>query len=173
MNDEEHREKLIHILHMAYSGEKAAAFAYAGHWRAAWKREERTGIAKIEQEEWEHRAIVGQMLQELGAKPQALRELLMGTIGSVIFLACFISGWFFPMYFAGRLEHANVHEYLDAAKHAAALGLVQYESELIRLSEVEQTHEDYFMARVQGHRLTPIMKQVFKWGPKKQIMPSP
>ena len=89
----------------------------------------------------------------------------MGTIGSVIFLACFISGWFFPMYFAGRLEHSNVHEYLDAALHARELGLYEYESELIRLSAVEQTHEDYFKNKVRGHWLTPVMQQLFLWGP--------
>lgn len=169
MSVDDHRSELIRILQMAYSGEKAAAFAYAGHWRASWNRAEREGIAKIEQDEWDHRALVGQMLAELGDKPQNWRELMMGTIGSVIFLACFISGWFFPMYFAGRLEHANVHEYLDAATHARALGLTDYESELLRLSDVEQSHEDYFKERVRGHWLTPLMKQVFQWGPEKQV----
>ncbi|MBX9687014.1 MAG: hypothetical protein K2X27_09945 [Candidatus Obscuribacterales bacterium] len=165
----QHRAKLIHILQMAYSGEKAAAFAYAGHWRAAWKKEERIGIAKIEQDEWDHRAIIGKMLKEMGAAPSAWRDLMMGTIGSVIFLACFISGWFFPMYFAGRLEHANVHEYLDAAEHAGALGLFEYEKELLRLSDVELEHESYFKERVRGHWLTPLMKQIFDWGPEPQI----
>lgn len=164
-----HRQQLILILQMAYSGEKAAALAYAGHWRSVSDPAEKLSIARIEQDEWEHRTIVGQMLAELNDKPQAWRELLMGTIGAVIFLACFISGWFFPMYFAGRLEHANVHEYSDAAKHARALALSSYEDELLRLSAVEQTHEDYFKQRVRGHWLTPSMQQLFGWGPEKLI----
>ncbi len=169
MKETDHKVALIQILQMAYSGEKAAAFAYAGHWRAVWRDEEKKSIAKIEQDEWEHRALVGKMLHELDSGPQGWRDFMMGTIGSVIFLACFASGWYFPMYFAGRLEHANVHEYLDAAKHAEALGLTGYASDLLRLADVELSHEDYFKERVRGHWLTPLMKVLFAWGPEALI----
>ncbi len=172
MNAQTNRKQLIHILQMAYSGEKAAALAYAGHWRAVRKAEERKAIWQIEQDEWEHRALILPMLHALGAKPQAWREIMMGTIGSVIFLACFISGWFFPMYFAGRLEHANVHEYVDAAEMAKAIQHSDYEAILLKLSLVEQSHEDYFKERVTGHCLTPLMKQLFHWGPESQIVTS-
>lgn len=168
MEIEQDRKQLIQILQMAYSGELAAALAYAGHWRSVWKPDERQAIAKIEREEWQHRAIIGKMLQEMNAKPQTWRDYMMGTIGSVIFLACFISGWYFPMYFAGRLENANVDEYLDAAQHAAALGRTDYERILCRLSDVELEHENYFKAMVKAHWLTPLMKLVFKWGPAEQ-----
>ena len=120
MKNSAHRQELIHILQMAYSGEKAAALAYAGHWRSARNLEERSSIEQIERDEWEHRKIVGQMLQELDARPQFWRELLMGTIGGTVMVACFISGWFFPMYFAGLLENQNVDEYSRAAMHAGA-----------------------------------------------------
>jgi hypothetical protein len=40
------RSKLVHLLQMAYSGEKAAAYAYAGHWRSVRKPAERTMIRK-------------------------------------------------------------------------------------------------------------------------------
>jgi demethoxyubiquinone hydroxylase (CLK1/Coq7/Cat5 family) len=59
MNTLGHREMLIHILRMAYSGEKAAGYAYSGHWRSVKDPTERRQIRKIENEEWEHRAIVG------------------------------------------------------------------------------------------------------------------
>lgn len=172
MNSTEPRAKLIRILQMAYSGEKAAALAYAGHWRSVRNSEERRDIARIEEEEWDHRAEVGRMLKELGSAPQAWRDLMMGTIGSIIFLACFVSGWFFPMYFAGRLEHANVHEYLDSAKLAAELGLSNLEIELLHFADVEQSHEDYFANRVRGHCLTPIMKRLFNWGPEPTLQVS-
>lgn len=159
-----HREQLIHILQMAYSGEKAAALAYAGHWRASFSKEERDSIARIEQEEWIHRAQVLQMLRELGSGPIVWREIMMGTIGSVIFFACFISGWYFPMYFAGLLEHSNVHEYLDAAELAAAIGHLDFEKELLHLADVETTHEDYFKQKVYGKCLTPMMAKFFSWG---------
>ena len=169
---EQHRKELIKILQMAYSGERAAALAYAGHWRSVRNTDERKAIAQIESDEWEHRRLVALMLEKLGAGPQSWRDLLMGSIGSLIFIACFLSGWFLPMYFAGLLEHSNVHEYADAAEHARALGLLEIERELVRLSVVEKAHEDYFIERVSGHCLTPIMMRLFGWGPLKQLKDS-
>jgi len=32
-NSNYHKKALIHVLHMAYSGEKAAGYAYNAHWR--------------------------------------------------------------------------------------------------------------------------------------------
>lgn len=166
MDKIKHRKELTSILKMAYSGEKAAALAYAGHWRSLSKAREKVDIAKIEKDEWEHRAIVGEMLKQLDEYPSTFREVLMGCIGCIVFVACFISGWFFPMYFAGRLEHSNVHEYIDAAEHASALGLHQWTAELMRLSNVELQHEEFFKNIIVGHWLTPMMKAIFGWGPK-------
>ncbi len=164
MKDLNHREQLIHILQMAYSGEKAAALAYAGHWRASFCKEERESIAQIEQEEWIHRAAVLRMLEQLDAKPQGCRDLMMGTMGSIIMMACFISGWYFPMYFAGLLEHSNVHEYLDAARCAAAIGRFDFEQELLQLADVELRHEEYFRQKVCDRNLTYWMHKIFAWG---------
>lgn len=164
MHVQEHKKQLVHILQMAYSGEKAAALAYAGHWRAVQNPDERESIARIEREEWEHRAIVGGMLQELSAKPILWRELVFSTIGTVIFVACFFCGWYLPMYFAGLLEHDNVNEYSDAAIHAAALGFAETEAILLQLADVEKVHEDYFNERTRGHYLTPMMARIFGWG---------
>ena len=65
-----HRQHLIKILQLAYSGEKAAAFAYRGHWKASKDSAERHRIADIEEEEWVHRQKVGEILQALDAKPR-------------------------------------------------------------------------------------------------------
>jgi len=159
---------LIHTLHMAYSGEKAAGYAYNAHWRSvkdAWQRQR---IQQIENEEWAHRAIVGEMLKHLGARPQWLRELMMAAIGRIVGFACYIIGWFLPMYFAGRLESANIREYEVAAFHARQLGLLAFESELMRLSLVEREHELFFLDMVRGHRLLPLLRTIFRWGSSPQ-----
>lgn len=164
MKNDQHRQELIHILQMAYSGEKAAALAYAGHWRSAHNLEERCSIAQIERDEWEHRQIVGQMLKELGASPQLWRELVMSTIGGTVLIACFLSGWFFPMYFAGLLENQNVDEYSRAATHAKSSGEEKYVEQLKVLSAVEQLHEEYFRNKVLAHNWTDLLALFFKWG---------
>src|SRR5579883_2329748 len=136
---------------MAYSGEKAAGYAYNAHWRSIKNAAQRAQIQKIEQEEWDHRAIVGEMLKFLEAKPQLWRELMMATIGRTVGFCCYFIGWFLPMYFAGRLESANWQEYEYAAFHANQLGLFDFERELIRLSKVEREHELFFLQMVTNH----------------------
>jgi demethoxyubiquinone hydroxylase (CLK1/Coq7/Cat5 family) len=150
---------------MAYSGERGAGLAYNGHWKSLKRSDERASIRKIEREEWEHREIVGAMLKELDSEPAALRDWCMGIIGRTIGFSCYLIGWFLPMYFAGRLEHANVAEYDVAAGHAAQLGLNDFAAELSRLSEVEHQHEEFFLNTISGHKLVPLMKTVFGWGP--------
>ncbi|HNN63070.1 MAG TPA: ferritin-like domain-containing protein, partial [Candidatus Obscuribacter sp.] len=76
-----HRRGLVRLLQLAYSGEKAAALAYAGHWRSLPQGTARDTIVRIEKEEVEHRQTVGTMLNKLGEKPAFWREVLMGTIG--------------------------------------------------------------------------------------------
>lgn len=158
------RENLIRILQNAHAGELAAAFAYRGHWKSLKKAAaEREGIKKIEREEWEHRANVARWLEKLEAKPRPLREKVFWTIGKSIGLACFVSGWFFPMYFAGRLESGNVQEYVDAAEYAKELGMPECFEEMMEMSLAEGEHEDFFRAVVAKHRLLPITKRFFRW----------
>ncbi len=149
---------------MAYSGELAAGIAYAGHWRSLRNEQQRTDIKKIENDEWTHRKLVGRMLEQLDAKPQPWREAMMTTIGCSVFIACFIGGWFLPMYFAGRLESANTAEYEHAALHAGELGFTEMKATLLELAEVELTHEQFFKDIVQGHALLPLMIKMFEWG---------
>lgn len=159
-----HRKQLIHILQMAYSGELAAGIAYAGHWRSLRDIEQRKSVQNIEQDEWRHRKIVGDMLLTLEARPQFWRECMMFCIGSSVYTACFLIGWFFPMYFAGRLESANTKEYDCAAYHAECLGLANFQTVLLELSEVELEHETFFKTIVQTHAWLSMTANLFGWG---------
>ncbi|HEX9962592.1 MAG TPA: ferritin-like domain-containing protein [Pyrinomonadaceae bacterium] len=161
MNDS--RQNLIRILQNAYSGELAAAYAYRGHWKSLKESNEKTHIKKIEAEEWAHRASVGRWLETLGAKPRRLREAAFRTIGRSLGVTCYVSGWFFPMYFAGRLESQNVQEYVDAAALAEELGMEECSEEMMEMSRVEAEHEIFFRKTIAKHRLLPITKAFFKW----------
>jgi demethoxyubiquinone hydroxylase (CLK1/Coq7/Cat5 family) len=169
VDTKEHRRQLVRLLRLAYSGELAAAYAYSGHWRSLRDPQERAQVQKIEREEWEHRATVGEMLKALNEKPQAWRELMMATIGRSVALACFLIGYFLPMYFAGKLEHANVMEYEGAAEHAKHLGLERFIPELHRMSATEREHEVFFSNASSRHPLLPLVKAVFHWDPNEVL----
>jgi hypothetical protein len=157
------RNKLIRILQSAYSGEIAAAFAYRGHWRSLKESPHRDRIQQIEAEEWDHRRRVGEWLEKLHATPLPARERAFWTIGKILGQACFISGWFMPMYFAGRLESGNSVEYNDAAVFAGELGMDDLVAELKDMARVEVEHEVFFHETVAGHWLLPMMQRVFGW----------
>ena len=156
-------QNLIRILQNAYSGEIAAAFAYRGHWKSLKESPEKLRIREIEAEEWDHRRRVGEWLETLGAKPRPMREKFFWTIGRIIGLACYVSGWFMPMYFAGRLESRNSVEYEDAAAFAKGLEMDECVEDLLDMARVEVEHELFFRQVIAGHRLLPIMKRVFGW----------
>jgi hypothetical protein len=168
MEREAHRHHLIHILQGAYSGELAAGFAYRGHWKSVKNANERAAIKKIEHEEWVHRQRVGEMLASLDSGPRRLREVKLWMIGRTIGLSCHLIGWFLPMYFAGRLESGNVIEYEVAASHAGALGLKEFEADLLVMARVEKEHELFFLNVITGHRLLPIVSGMFGWGGVEQ-----
>jgi demethoxyubiquinone hydroxylase (CLK1/Coq7/Cat5 family) len=158
------RQNLIRILQNAYSGEVAAAYAYRGHWRSLKNSLEKERIREIEAEEWDHRRRVGEWLVELGAGPRKTREKIFLAIGRTLGLSCHVSGWFMPMYFAGRLESQNSVEYEDAAAFARQLEMDECVADLLDMSRVELEHEIFFRETVTGHRLLPVMKRVFGWG---------
>ena len=152
MKDPAELERLVAILRLAYSGELAAAHAYAGHWRSVRDPSERERIRKIEREELHHREQVGAMLAALGHRPSRARDARALVIGWTLRLMCPLSGWFAPMYGAGRLESRNVREYEAAARHAARAGLERWVECLLVMAEVEWDHERYFRERVLSHR---------------------
>lgn len=169
MDTQEHRRQLVKLLRMAYSGELAAALAYAGHWRSLKEPDERVTVQKIEREELEHRATVGEMLEALNEKPQLWRECMMWTIGQSVSLACFVIGYFLPMYFAGKLEHANVMEYEGAAEHAKHLGLERFIPQLHEMSATEREHEVFFSSKAVEHPLLPLVIAIFHWDPHEVL----
>jgi demethoxyubiquinone hydroxylase (CLK1/Coq7/Cat5 family) len=159
------RSNLIRILQNAHAGELAAAYAYRGHWKSLkCGTPEYEHIKKIEAEEWAHRANVRRWLEKLEAKPNELREKIFWTIGRTLGLTCHVSGWFFPMYFAGRLESQNVREYVDAAEYAKELGMNECFTEMMEMSLTEGEHEAFFRQTVSHHRLLPLTKKCFRWG---------
>jgi rubrerythrin len=148
-----YREKLIALLQLAYSGERAAAYAYQGHWHSVSASGERRQIQTIEEEEWHHRRLVGEMLTRLGSGPNKRRELRAVVIGRTLGVLCHLSGWLAPMYGAGKLERRNIKEYEDAARYAAGCGHMEFVDCLLTMAEVEWEHEKYFRERVLSHWL--------------------
>jgi hypothetical protein len=157
------RAQLITVLQMAYSGELAAGYAYHGHWRSVRDSEERARIKQIEDEEWQHRKLVGEMLESLGAGPNKVREIRATVVGRVLGFMCHISGWFAPMYGAGRLESRNIVEYEMAAGYALRCGRADLIDCLLTMAEVEWEHEHYFRTCVLRHR----------WSKRISIWPEP
>ena len=146
-------QKLIAILQLAYSGELAAAYAYRGHWHSVRRIDERQTIRAIEQDEWRHRKLVGEMLEGLGAQPSKARERRAAVIGRTLGFLCHVMGWLAPMYGAGRLESRNIVEYETAARHARQGGRADLIDCLLEMAEVEWEHEHYFRCRVLSHAL--------------------
>lgn len=161
--EDDDRRQLVRLLRGAYSGELAAAYAYRGHWKSVRRRAERERIRQIEDEEWVHRARVGEMLAALSAAPTKIREARMFVTGRVLGFGCHLIGWFLPMYFAGRLESMNVREYETAAFHARRLGLAHFATDLEEMARVEGEHEIYFRRTVACHRCLPLMSKLFGW----------
>jgi hypothetical protein len=160
---EDARAKLVQILQLAYSGERAAAYAYRGHWHSVSRADERTRIRSIEEEEWHHRQLVGEMLTSLNAAPDPWRELRASLIGRTLQLLCYVSGWLAPMYGAGKLERRNIVEYEHAARYAQGCGRIEFIDCLLMMAEVEWEHEQYFRGQVLNHSM----------GRRLPIWPSP
>lgn len=163
------RALLIKQLQGAFSGELAAGYAYRGHWKSCSDPAERERIRTIEEEEWHHRELVRGLLKTLGGKPNYMREAIFWIIGRTLGAACHISGWFFPMYGAGKLERGNIVEYEEAAVFAAQCGHPEMIECLLEMAEVEWEHERYFRSRVEGHPWTRVFRLWDAAPPKERI----
>ena len=157
MSQVDNTAPLIGILQLAYSGELAAGYAYRGHWKSVSDPEERRRIEEIENEEWHHRKLVGEMLSSLNAGPSQSREVRAQLIGRVLGVLCHVSGWLAPMYGAGRLESRNIREYETAAHLARECGRDDLIDCLLTMAETEWEHERYFRERVLTHRLAQYL----------------
>src|SRR5215471_15324105 len=162
MQDSFHTQ-LVEILQLAYSGERAAAYAYRGHWHSVSNPEERERIHRIEDEEWHHRRLVGEMLSTLGVAPDKRREIRATIIGRTLQALCHVSGWLLPMYGAGKLERRNIVEYEHAARYAAGCGRHEFVDCLLMMAEVEWEHEQYFRRKVLS----------YGWSSRVSIWPAP
>ena len=147
------REKLIALLQGAYSGELAAAYAYRGHWKSVSAQAERDAIRSVEEDEWRHRKLVGQMLTKLGSTPNQRREFRATIVGRTLGFLCHVTGWLAPMYGAGKLESRNIREYETAARYARDAGHFEFIECLLEMAEVEWDHEYYFRSCVLRHSL--------------------
>ena len=108
-------------------------------------------VKQIEDEEWHHRA-GGRDAEQSWCRTDKRRELRARIVGRTLGLLCHASGWFVPMYGAGRLESRNIVEYETAARYARECGRTDLIDCLLTMAEVEWEHERYFRACVLRHR---------------------
>jgi demethoxyubiquinone hydroxylase (CLK1/Coq7/Cat5 family) len=141
----------------------AAAYAYRGHWNSVRDAGEKQRIKKIEDEEWHHRRLAGEMLTQLNSGPGRWKEIRATILGRVLGVLCHVCGWLAPMYGAGRLESRNIREYETAARYARESGHESFIDCLLEMAEVEWEHELYFRSRVLSNR----------WGLKLPIWATP
>lgn len=164
------REKLIDLLQKAYSGELAAALAYNGHWKSLKDETEIEIVKKIEQDEWLHRAKVGEMLFDLDAKPKVLRDKIFYLIGRSVGIICHFCGRFCSAFFAGILESKNVDEYRQALIYAKEIGLEKYFEDFIEMRKTEAEHEFVLREMIKDDWFFPVFSFVFRWGKKSDFV---
>ncbi len=166
------RRELVTLLQMAYSGERAAAYAYLGHRRSLSRPKRAADRAMLERvliDEIRHRRAVRRLLRRLDAAADPKRERKMRRIGLTIGAFCRIGGWYAPMYGAGRLERGNIVEYEVAARLAHLAGHIEMIDELLELAEVEWDHELLFRASATSHRLWWISPKWPDTAPREHI----
>jgi rubrerythrin len=156
--------KLVALLRLAYSAEKAAAFAYIGHAASVKNPAEKVAIKQIEMDEWGHRQNVLSIMRQHGVQVSRYNEIKYHIIGSFISLSCHVIGWFMPYYFAGRLESGNVCEYFVMMHYFNALGITEHDEVLYEMGIKEKEHEVYFRKSLENNRLLPLFEKIFGWG---------
>ncbi len=161
--------QLHQFLQLAYSAERAAAFAYVGHADSVKSPDVKREIRNIENEEWRHRELLLGMMNRIGVRPSRYLEAKYYLIGKFISLSCYFLGYFLPMYFAGRLESGNVNEYVRLLELIHDSPLADERDRVMEMALVEKNHELYFLSKVTDHRLLGPFMKVFGWGPGKSF----
>lgn len=156
--------KLVRLLQLAYSAEKAAAFAYIGHAGSVRNPDEKTAIRQIELDEWQHRETVLTIMRQYDVPISRYFEFKYHVLGRLISVSCYAIGWFMPYYFAGRLESGNVCEYFIMMRYFNELGIARHDDVLYEMGIKEKEHEVYFRKGLQNNRLLPLFEKVFGWG---------
>ena len=98
-------------LQKAYSAEKAAALAYIGHAASLKDPKERTRVKEIEQDEWDHRNAVNELMQLYDIPVSKYYEFLYTFIGKSIRYSCYLIGRFMPYFFAGKQVPSLISDY--------------------------------------------------------------
>lgn len=155
---------LEELLQLAYSAEKAAAFAYIGHAGSVKDPEAKATIRQIELDEWDHRETVLAIMREYDIPISRFKEVKYHIIGKIISASCYVIGWFMPYYFAGRLESGNVCEYFVAMHYFNDLGITKHDDALYEMGMKEKEHEVYFQKSLENNRLLPLFEKIFGWG---------
>ena len=156
--------QLVDLLQRAYSGEKAAAFAYQGHAGAVKDPVEKAAIKQIEDDEWGHRTEVLKIMEEYNIAVSRYYEFRMHLVGRCISASCYVIGWFMPFYFAGSLESGNVCEYFRMKHYFNELGITKHDHILYEMGIKEKEHEVYFLSKIQNSKLLPFFERLFSWG---------
>ena len=156
--------KLVKLLRMAYSAEKAAAFAYIGHAGSVHDPNQKAAIRQIELDEWGHRRTVLSIMRQYGIPVSWYNEVKYHIIGRIISLSCYVIGWFMPYYFAGRLESGNVCEYFVMMRYFNELGINEHDIVFYDMGMKEKEHEVYFQTSLANNRLLPLFEKLFGWG---------
>lgn len=162
-------KKAIKLLQMAYSAEKAAAFAYIGHAKSVKNNDEKKAIKQIENDEWHHRNEVLKIMREYNIPISNWYEIRFYIIGKIISASCFVIGWFMPFYFAGRLESGNVCEYFRLKIYFNEIGITKHDQILYDMGIKEKEHEVYFYEQIKNNKLLPYFEKYFNWGTTKSF----
>ena len=157
---------LVKLLQKAYSGEKAAAFAYIGHARSLRDPAAKVAVRQIEADEWKHRENVLGLMRRYDVPVSRWLEVKLHIIGRIISASCHVIGRFMPFFFAGKLESGNVCEYFVMMRHFHSLGIREHDAMLYEMGMKEKEHEVYFLEQIRRDRLMPLFERLFSWGTK-------
>jgi hypothetical protein len=155
---------LVKLLQKAYSGEKAAAFAYIGHARSLRDPAAKAAVRQIEEDEWKHRENVLGLMRRYDVPVSRWLEVKLHIIGRIISASCHVIGRFMPFFFAGKLESGNVCEYFVMMRHFHSLGIHEHDAMLYEMGMKEKEHEVYFLGQIRTSRLLPLFQRWFSWG---------
>ena len=155
---------LVKLLQKAYSAERAAAFAYIGHAASLKCAEAKAAVKQIEDDEWDHRANIGQIMLRYEVPVSRSFEARFYIIGRIISASCHLIGQFMPFFFAGKLESGNVCEYFVMMRHFHSLGIREHDELLYEMGMKEKEHELYFLEQAKTSRLLPLFERLFGWG---------
>lgn len=158
---------LADLLQKAYSAEKAAAYAYQGHAASVWRKEEKTAIRQIEEDEWNHRREVLHIMNHYNIPVSKYYERRFAVVGKVISASCYVIGWFMPFFFAGKLESGNVCEYFRMKQYFNSIGIHDWDVILYEMGMKEKEHEIYFLNKIRQSKVLPYFERLFNWGTNK------